>query len=208
MSSNNKTNKDSSEDNSIKDNDVINGENNTEKLVNDPEIDESDENSSEDESETIEEKLAHLQSEFEKTKDRWLRSEAEKENLNKRLSIDIQNAHNYSIKNFVESLLPVKDSLEAALEQKDAPLDTFIKGTELTLKLLNDSFSKGDVIEINPVGEKLDPNFHQAMSLIDSDLELNTIVNVIQKGYKIGDRLVRPALVTVSNGKKTSTKED
>ena len=91
--------------------------------------------------------------------------------------------------------------LRQALEQKDAPLDTFIKGTELTLKLLNDSFSKGDVVEINPVGEKLDPNFHQAMSLIDSDLELNTIVNVIQKGYKIGDRLVRPALVTVSNGK-------
>ena len=173
-----------------------------------PEIDKSNENSSEDESETLEEKLAQLQSEFEKTKDRWLRSEAEKENINKRLSIDIQNAHNYSIKNFVESLLPVKDSLEAALEQKDAPLDTFIKGTELTLKLLNDSFSKGDVVEINPVGEKLDPNFHQAMSLIDSDLELNTIVNVIQKGYKIGDRLVRPALVTVSNGKKTSTKED
>ena len=73
---------------------------------------------------------------------------------------------------------------------------------------LSRSFSKGDVIEIKPVGEKLDPNFHQAMSLIDSDLELNTIVNVIQKGYKIGDRLVRPALVTVSNGKKTSTKED
>ena len=83
-----------------------------------------------------------------------------------------------------------------------------IKDTELTLKLLNESFSKGDVIEINPVGEKLDPNFHQAMSLIDSDLELNSIVNVIQKGYKIGDRLVRPALVTVSNGKNTSNKED
>ena len=61
---------------------------------------------------------------------------------------------------------------------------------------------KGDVVEINPVGEKLDPNFHQAMSLIDSELELNTIVNVIQKGYRIGDRLVRPALVTVSNGEK------
>ena len=208
MDSNKKTNKDSSEDNTIKDKDVINDEDNTEKLVNDSEIDKSNEDSSEDESETLEEKLAQLQSEFEKTKDRWLRSEAEKENLNKRLSIDIQNAHNYSIKNFVESLLPVKDSLEAALGQKDAPLDTFIKGTELTLKLLNDSFSKGDVVEINPVGEKLDPNFHQAMSLIDSDLELNTIVNVIQKGYKIGDRLVRPALVTVSNGKKTSTKED
>jgi len=208
MNSNKKTNKDSSEVNSIKDNDVINDEDNTEKLVNDPEIDKSNENSSEDESEALEEKLAQLQSEFEKTKDSWLRSEAEKENLNKRLSIDIQNAHNYSIKNFVESLLPVKDSLEAALKQKDAPLDTFIKGTELTLKLLNDSFSKGDVVEINPVGEKLDPNFHQAMSLIDSDLDLNTIVNVIQKGYKIGDRLVRPALVTVSNGKNTSNKED
>ena len=140
MNSNKKTNKDSSEDNSIKDNDAINDEDNTEKLVNDPEIDKSNENSTEDESETLEEKLAQLQSEFEKTKDRWLRSEAEKENLNKRLSTDIQNAHNYSIKNFVESLLPVKDSLEAALEQKDAPLDTFIKGTELTLKLLNDSF--------------------------------------------------------------------
>jgi len=204
----NKTNQNSSEDNSIKDNDFINDEDDTEKLVNDPEIDKSNENSSEDEGETLEEKLAQLQSEFEKTKDRWLRSEAEKENLNKRLSIDIQNAHNYSIKNFVESLLPVKDSLEAALEQKDAPLDTFIKGTELTLKLLNESFLKGDVIEINPVGEKLDPNFHQAMSLIDSDLELNSIVNVIQKGYKIGDRLVRPALVTVSNGKNTSNKEN
>ena len=208
MNPKNKTNQNSSEDNSFKDNDFINDEDDTEKLVDDPEIDKSNENSSEDEGETLEEKLAQLQSEFEKTKDRWLRSEAEKENLNKRLSIDIQNAHNYSIKNFVESLLPVKDSLEAALEQKDAPLDTFIKGTELTLKLLNESFLKGDVIEINPVGEKLDPNFHQAMSLIDSDLELNSIVNVIQKGYKIGDRLVRPALVTVSNGKNTSNKED
>jgi molecular chaperone GrpE len=162
----------------------------------------------ENEVENLEEKLTQLQSEFEKTKDHWLRSEAEKENLNKRLSTEIQNAHNYSIKNFVESLLPVKDSLEAALDQKDAPLDTFIKGTELTLKLLNESFSKSDVIEINPVDEKLDPNFHQAMSLIDSNLELNTIVSVIQKGYKIGDRLVRPALVSVSNGKKTSNKED
>ena len=103
MNSNKKTNKDSSEDNSIKDNDVINDEDNSEKLVNDPEIDKSNENSIEDESETLEEKLAQLQSEFEKTKDRWLRSEAEKGNLNKRLSIDIQNAHNYSIKNFVES---------------------------------------------------------------------------------------------------------
>ena len=208
MNSNNKTNQDSSEDNSIKDNNVISEEDDTKKSVNDPEIDQSNENSSENEGEALEQKLTQLQSEFEKTKDLWLRSEAEKENLNKRLSIDIQNAHNYSIKSFVESLLPVKDSLEAALEQKDAPLDTYIKGTELTLKLLSESFSKGDVIEINPVGEKLDPNFHQAMSLIDSDLELNTIVNVIQKGYKIGDRLVRPALVTVSNGKNTSNKEN
>ena len=141
MNSNNKTNQDSSEDNSIKDNYVNNEEDDTKKSVNDPEIDQSNENSSENEGEALEEKLTQLQSEFEKTKDLWLRSEAEKENLNKRLSIDIQNAHNYSIKSFVESLLPVKDSLEAALEQKDAPLDTYIKGTELTLKLLSESFS-------------------------------------------------------------------
>ena len=134
--------------------------------MNDSEIDKSNENLVKAR-ETLR-KSSLNQSEFEKTKDRWLRSEAEKENISKRLSTDIQNAHNYSIKSFVESLLPVKDSLEAALEQKDAPLDTFIKGTELTLKLLNESFSKGDVIEINPVGVKLDPNFHQAMSLIDS----------------------------------------
>ena len=208
MNTDNKTNQDTPEDKFTKDNNIISDNDDVKKPISDQNIDESNEITSDDESENLEEKLAQLQSEFEKTKDHWLRSEAEKDNLNKRLSIEIQNAHNYSIKNFVDSLLPVKDSLEAALDQKDAPLDTFIKGTELTLKLLNDSFSKGNVIEINPVGAKLDPNFHQAMSLIDSDLELNTVVSVVQKGYKIGDRLVRPALVTVSNGKKTSNKED
>ena len=208
MNTDNKTNQDTPEDKFTKDNNIISDNDDVKKPISDQNIDESNEITSDDESENLEEKLAQLQSEFEKTKDHWLRSEAEKDNLNKRLSIEIQNAHNYSIKNFVDSLLPVKDSLEAALDQKDAPLDTFIKGTELTLKLLNDSFSKGNVIEINPVGAKLDPNFHQAMSLIDSDLELNTVVSVVQKGYKIGDRLVRPALVTIYNGKKTSNKED
>ena len=135
--------------------------------------------------------------------DAWLRAKADSENIRKRAQTDIANAHKYAIENFSTELLTVMDSLEAALAVENATVENFKNGMELTLKQLTSTFEKFNIKTINPDGEKFDPHQHQAMSTVDSDLSPNTVVHVMQKGYALNDRIIRPALVTVSKTKDT-----
>ena len=131
--------------------------------------------------------------------DAWLRARAEADNIRKRTQIELANAYKYAIESIAAELLPVKDSLEATLAADSADLEALRSGVDLTLKQLNAVFEKANLKEINPIGEKFDPHQHQAISMLPSEKELNTIVNVLQKGYKLHDRVIRPALVTVAN---------
>ncbi len=133
--------------------------------------------------------------------DAWLRAKAETENVRKRAQTDITAAHKFAAETFAESLLPVRDSLEAALASGDTQLDSLKSGVELTLRQLDAAFDKASVKEVSPAGAKFDPNRHQAISMIDADAEPNTVVSVLQKGYLLHDRVLRPALVTVAKPK-------
>jgi molecular chaperone GrpE len=130
--------------------------------------------------------------------DAWLRAKAETENIRKRAVSDVANAHKYAVENFAAELLAVKDSLEAALAVETATVETLKSGAELTLKQLSSAFEKYKVIEINPVGEKFDPHRQQAISMVPSDAVPNTVVSVLQKGYVLHDRIIRPAMVVVA----------
>ena len=133
--------------------------------------------------------------------DAWLRAKAETENVRRRAQEDIIKAGKFAADKFAQSMLPVKDSLEAALATENATLETFKQGVELTLKQLVSAFQSANVSEINPLGEKFDPNKHQAISAIEADGEPNTVINVLQKGYLLHERTMRPALVVVSKAK-------
>jgi len=144
--------------------------------------------------------LAKVEAEVSELKDAWLRAKAETDNVRKIAQADVAKAHKYAIERFAEDLLPVKDALEQTLAAGDVPLDTLKSGAELTLKALQSAFGRAQVVELNPVGEKFDPHHHQAMQMVPSDQPANTVVNVFQKGYLVNDRVLRPALVTVSSG--------
>jgi molecular chaperone GrpE len=133
--------------------------------------------------------------------DAWLRAKAETENVRRRAQEDISRASKFAIERFAGELLAVKDSLEAALAAEAPSIDSLKAGTELTLKQLVAAFEKSNLAEINPVGEKFDPHFHQAISMIEAEQEANTVVSVLQKGYLIADRVLRPALVIVCKAK-------
>ena len=128
----------------------------------------------------------------------WLRAKAETENLRRRAQADIASAHKYAVDNLAEALLPVRDSLEAALAIENVTLASLKSGIELTLRQLNAVFEKANLTEINPVSEKFDPHRHQAMTMVPQAGEPNRVVSVMQKGYLLHDRVIRPALVTVS----------
>jgi molecular chaperone GrpE len=133
--------------------------------------------------------------------DAWLRAKADAENIRKRAQTDIASAHKYAIDNFANALLPVKDSLEAALATNNATLENLRSGVELTLKQLGSVFEKFKVIEIDPTGQKFDPHQHQAISAVESEAEPNTVLQVFQKGYMLNDRVMRPAMVSVAKAK-------
>jgi len=150
---------------------------------------------------SLEQLLKKAELDAEEHRDAWLRAKADAENIRKRAQIDITNAHKYAIENFSIELLAVMDSLEAALAVENATVDNFKSGMELTLKQLTAAFEKFNIKLINPQGEKFDPHLHQAICTVDSDLPPNTVVQVMQKGYVLNDRVIRPALVTVSKAK-------
>jgi molecular chaperone GrpE len=131
--------------------------------------------------------------------DAWLRAKAESENIRRRAQEDIAKASKYAIEKFAEALIPVKDTLEMALADQNP--DSLRTGVELTLKNLITAFEKGQLKEENPVGLKFDPNKHQAIAMVDAEQDANTVVAVLQKGYLIGERTLRPAMVTVAKAK-------
>lgn len=135
--------------------------------------------------------------------DAWLRAKADAENIRKRAQTDIANAHKYAIENFSTQLLAVMDSLEAALAVENATVENFKDGMELTLKQLTAAFEKFNIKVITPaIGEKFNPHQHQAMCTVDSEIAPNSVVHVMQKGYMLNERIIRPALVTVSKTKE------
>ncbi|MES2354499.1 MAG: nucleotide exchange factor GrpE [Pseudomonadota bacterium] len=149
----------------------------------------------------LEKQLSDALSEAGKLKDALLRAAADSDNMRKRAQTDISNAHKFALENFSNALLPVKDSLEAALGIENATVESYKNGVDLTLKQLDNVLSKFNITEINPVGEKFDPHRHQAMAMVDSEQNANTVVAVMQKGYSLNDRVLRPALVTVAKPK-------
>jgi molecular chaperone GrpE len=134
--------------------------------------------------------------------DLYLRARAEAENARRRAQDDIAKAHKYAIESFAEALVPVLDSLEKALQDESSSAGTLREGVQLTLRQLRSAFERGRLTEINPVGEKFDPHRHQAISTVagDGTAAPNQVVQVLQKGWMIADRVLRPALVTVVQG--------
>lgn len=151
----------------------------------------------------LEERLAEAENKAAEMQDALLRAKAEVENIRRRAQEDIAKANKFAIEDFADSLVPVKESLERALEIETPSTESLKEGVDMTLKQLSSAFERNRLFEINPSpGEKLDPTRHQAISMVPADQEANTIVNVLQKGYMIADRLLRPALVTVSQQKQ------
>lgn len=150
---------------------------------------------------SIEDQLKALELKAAEHYDAWLRAKAEGENIRRRAQEDISKAHKFAVEKFAGELLAVKDSLEAALAVPEQTVESFKSGVELTLKQLVSAFEKNALNEVNPVGEKFDPHKHQAIGMVDSDQEANTVVTVLQKGYTIAERTLRPALVMVAKGK-------
>jgi molecular chaperone GrpE len=131
----------------------------------------------------------------------YLRAKAEMENIRRRAQEDIAKTHKYAIENFAEALVPVIDSLEAALATPAATPEQMRSGVEITLRQLLSAFEKARLTPIDPKGERFDPNRHQAISMVPSaEVAAQHIVAVLQKGWVIADRVLKPALVTVSNG--------
>jgi molecular chaperone GrpE len=147
-----------------------------------------------------EELLAEAQAKIEQQRDAMMRAVAESDNARKRAQAESASAQKYAVERFADSLLPVVDSLEAALDSaiKEAP-PALREGVELTLRMLRSAFQKANLTEIDPrPGERFDPHRHQAMAAVPSEAEPNTVVSRMQKGYALHDRVLRPALVTVA----------
>jgi molecular chaperone GrpE len=143
--------------------------------------------------------LATLKAKNADLADQYLRAKADAENSRRRADDEITKARKFAVESFAESLLPVADSLEAGLAIKDATVEQINEGATATLRQLNAALERNKVIAINPAaGAKFDPHQHQAISVVPSEHEANSVVMVLQKGYSIADRVLRPALVTVS----------
>jgi molecular chaperone GrpE len=145
------------------------------------------------EEKSLEELLAEAQAKMEQQRDTLMRAVADAENARKRAQGEVASARKYALESFAEGLLPVMDSLEAARKTGD------VSGVELTLKQLRSALEKSSIREIDPKpGERFDPHRHQAMAAVEAKADPNTIVTVMQKGYSLHDRVLRPALVTVA----------
>jgi molecular chaperone GrpE len=146
----------------------------------------------------LEARLAAATADAERTREDWLRAKAETENVRRRGQEDVAKAHRYGIEGFAGALLAVKDSLDAALTVENTSIESFKQGVELTARQLDAVFDKFGLKEIVPQGERFDPHRHQAISQVESGQEPNTVVSVLQKGFSLNDRVLRPALVTVA----------
>ena len=146
----------------------------------------------------LEAQLAAATAEAEKGREDWLRAKAETDNIRRRSQEDVAKAHRYALEGFANALLAAKDSMDAALRVENTSIESFKEGVELTARQLQAAFEKFAIREIDPQGEKFDPHRHQAISQVEADQEPNTVVSVLQKGYLLHDRVLRPALVIVA----------
>ena len=156
-----------------------------------------------DEITKLQNRLEAAYAEVEKGKEVYLRLAADMENLRRRTQEDVAKAHKYAIESFAESLVPVRDSLEMALAVENQTPEALKDGVSATLRQLEAAFERGKVVVLNPQGEKFDPNMHQAVAMVPGDsvdppVASNHVVMVMQKGYLINDRVLRPALVSVA----------
>jgi molecular chaperone GrpE len=143
--------------------------------------------------------LAELQAKSTDLADQYLRAKADSENARRRAEDEISKARKFAVEGFADSLLPVLDSLEAGLTVKDATVEHIRDGAQATLRQLLAALERNKVVVINPsAGNKFDPHLHQAISVVPSEQDVNTVVTVLQKGYSIAERVLRPALVTVA----------
>lgn len=148
---------------------------------------------------TPEQRLAELEAKHAEVSDAYLRAKAEAENVRRRAEEEISKARKFAVESFAESLLPVKDSLEAAIAIQDATREQMLEGVHATLRQLAQALERNKVLEVNPpAGTRFDPHQHQAISMVPAEQDANTVVAVLQKGYLIADRVLRPALVTVA----------
>jgi molecular chaperone GrpE len=155
----------------------------------------------ETEAATPEAQIAELEAQLAEAQAAVLYAKAEGENIRRRAFDDIDKARKFALERFSGELLAVKDSLDAALTVENATVDSYKNGVELTAKQLLSVFEKFNIAEVNPAGQKFDPNKHQAISTIEADVEPNTVLTVLQKGYTLNERVLRPALVMVSKAK-------
>lgn len=147
---------------------------------------------------SLEEQLRQAELNAMEHHDAWLRAKAEVDNVRRRNVEELDKARKFAVEKFAGDLLAVKDSLEAALATADtASLESLKGGVEVTLKQLTGVFERHTLCEINPLGSKFDPNQHQAIAMVDADGEANTVASVLQKGYLLNERVIRPAMVTV-----------
>lgn len=150
---------------------------------------------------SLEEALAAAEQDLAKHRDAMLRMQAEMENLRKRLARDAERSRKFALERIMKDLLQVRDSMERGLQMADdsATVDSLREGQELTLKMLAKVLQDNDLEAIDPVGQPFDPEWHEAMTVLPSDqVEENTVLEVLQKGYRLHDRLIRPAMVVVS----------
>lgn len=144
-------------------------------------------------------RLAELEAQHAELSDAFLRAKAEAENVRRRAEEEISKARKYAVESFAESMVPVKDSLEAAIAIQNATNEQLLEGVHATLRQLSVALERNKVVELNPQpGSRFDPHQHQAISVVPAEQEANTVVAVLQKGYLIAERVLRPALVTVA----------
>ena len=152
-----------------------------------------------DEMERLQKELTELKAKSADLADQFLRAKADTENARRRAEDEVSKARKFGIESFAESLLPVADSLDAALAIQNATAEQLREGSDATLRQLTAALERNKVLAINPAaGDKFDPHQHQAISVVPADQDANTVVMVLQKGYLIAERVLRPALVTVA----------
>lgn len=160
-----------------------------------------DDTVTDDEAQALMDDLHQAQQELAAFKDQYLRARAEMENIRRRADEEVAKARKFAVEGFAESLIPVRDSLEAALNQEDQTVEVLFEGVQTTLKQLDSAFERNHLSEVAPaVGEAFDPHLHQAISNVPSKQKKGTIAQVLQKGYTLSERVLRPAMVMVSAG--------
>jgi molecular chaperone GrpE len=169
---------------------------------NQEDVSQTEGDTSTDETASLQQMLSELEAKNAELADGFLRAKAEAENTRRRAEEEMVKARKYALEGFAEALLPVKDSLEAAIAVETADPQQMLEGVHATLRQLTGVLERNKIVEINPeVASRFDPHQHQAISVVPSEQEANTVVEVLQKGYLIADRVLRPALVTVAGPK-------